>query len=121
MYETEKGNDTMTSDERVIIDYLKGSIDNLASKFDKFLEKQENINNKVEENTRDISDIKEAKLISKVEQHDSDIRRLMESREAKWATRHPVLAGGLNYVLLIIIFCIVAHFLPGVAKLVGSI
>ena len=52
----------MTSDEKVIIDYLKGSIDNLASKFDKFLEKQENINNKVEENTRDISDIKETKL-----------------------------------------------------------
>ena len=50
----------MTGDEKVIIDYLKGSIDNLASKFDRFLEKQENINNKVEENTRDISDIKEA-------------------------------------------------------------
>lgn len=111
----------MTGDEKVIIDYLKGSIDNLASKFDRFLEKQENINNKVEENTRNISDIKEAKLISTVAQHDADIKLLKESKEAKWAARHPVLAGGLNYVLLIIIFCLVAHFIPGVAKLVGSI
>lgn len=111
----------MTGDEKVIIDYLKGSIDNLASKFDKFLEKQENINNKVDENSRDISDLKEAKLISKVEQHDKDIAELKISTEAKWAARHPVLAGGLNYVLLIIIFCLVAHFMPGVAHLVGSI
>ena len=111
----------MTGDEKVIIDYLKGSIDNLASKFDRFLEKQENINNKVEENTRDLSDLKEAKLISTVAQHEADIKILKESKEAKWAQRHPVIAGGLNYIILIIIFAITAHFAPGIAKLVGSI
>jgi len=43
------------------------------------------------------------------------------SIEKRWAERHPILAGGVNYILLIIIFCLVAHFLPAVAHLIGSI
>ena len=111
----------MTGDEKIIIDYLKDSIDNLASKFETFLNKQENMNEKVRENSKDLSDIKEAKLITTVAQHDADLKILKESKEAKWAQRHPVVAGGLNYIILIVIFVVIAHFAPGVAHLIGSV
>ena len=111
----------MTGDEKVIIDYLKGSIDNLASKFDRFLEKQENINNKVEENTRDISDIKEAKLITTVAQHEADIKILKESKEAKFAQRHPIIAQAVQFIITVAMFIVLSHFAPGIAHLIGSI
>lgn len=111
----------MTGDEKVIIDYLKGSIDNLASKFDRFLEKQENINNKVEENTRDISDIKEAKLINTVAQHESDIKELKASKEARFAERHPIIAQALQFIIMTAMLVLLAHFAPGIAHLIGSI
>ena len=100
---------TMTDQNDKLIDYLKDSIDNLASKFDKFLDKQESINDKVQENTHQISE------------HDRMIKEMQTSKEAKWAERHPVLAGGLNYFILICIFTLVAHFAPGIAHLIGSI
>lgn len=53
--------------------------------------------------------------------HEKRFKALEESKEKRWATRHPVLAGLVNYGGLIIIFVIVAKFAPGIAKLVGSI
>jgi hypothetical protein len=44
-----------------------------------------------------------------------------DTTEHKWAQRHPVLAEGAKYIMLIVIFCVLAYFLPGVAKLIGSI
>ena len=92
----------MTGDEKVIIDYLKGSIDNLASKFDIFLNKQETINEQVRDNTKDIAELK-------------------ESKESKFAVRHPIVTQAIQFVIMVVLFCVLAHFAPGVAHLIGSV
>lgn len=93
----------------VIVNLLKSSIDsnakateNLTNKLEEFLDKQSVTNEQVAQHSRDIAELK-------------------ESKEAKWAQRHPVFAGGLNYIILIVIFVVIAHFAPNVAHLVGSI
>lgn len=53
--------------------------------------------------------------------HEERFKALEVSKEERWATRHPVLAGLVNYGGLIIIFAIVAKFAPGIAHLIGSI
>ena len=53
--------------------------------------------------------------------HEERFKALEESREERWATRHPILAGLVNYGGLIVIFAIVAKFMPGIAHLIGSI
>ena len=53
--------------------------------------------------------------------HEERFKALEDSKEERWATRHPVLAGLVNYGGLIIIFAIVAKFMPGIAHLIGSI
>ena len=111
----------MGPEEKMVIDYLKTSIDNLANKFETFLNKQEIINEKVRENTRDISDLKDAKLISTVAQHETDIKQLKESKEEIFFQRHPILVQILLFGITVILFTILAHFLPGVAHLIGTV
>ena len=53
--------------------------------------------------------------------HEERFKALEESKEERWATRHPVLAGLVNYGILIVIFAIMAKFFPGIAHLIGSI
>lgn len=53
--------------------------------------------------------------------HEERFKALEESKEERWAARHPVLAGLANYGGLIIIFAIIAKFFPRVAHLIGSI
>lgn len=53
--------------------------------------------------------------------HEERFRALEESKEERWAARHPILAGLLNYGGLIVIFAIMARFFPNVAHLIGSI
>ena len=111
----------MTDPEKMLFEYLKNSIDNLAGKFDIFLTTQGNINEKVQENTRDISDIKEARLITTVAQHEADIKILKESKEAKFAERHPIIAQAVQFIIMVAMFIVLSHFAPGIAHLIGSI
>ena len=53
--------------------------------------------------------------------HEDRFRALEESGEERWATRHPVLAGAVNFVVIFILVAITAKFAPGIAKLIGSI
>lgn len=53
--------------------------------------------------------------------HEDRFKALEESKEERWATRHPVLAGLVNYGILIVIFAMMAKFFPGLAHLIGSI
>ena len=53
--------------------------------------------------------------------HEERFKALEISKEERWATRHPILVGLINYGGLIVIFAIVAKFMPGIAHLIGSI
>lgn len=53
--------------------------------------------------------------------HEDRFKALEESREEKWATRHPLLAGAVNFVVIFILVAITAKFAPGIAKLIGNI
>lgn len=53
--------------------------------------------------------------------HEERFRALEESKEERWVSRHPVLAGLVNYGILIVIFAIMAKLFPNVAHLIGSI
>ena len=53
--------------------------------------------------------------------HEERFKALEESREERWATRHPVLVGLVNYGILIVIFAMMARFFPGIAHLIVSI
>ena len=53
--------------------------------------------------------------------HEDRFKALEESGEERWATRHPVLAGAVNFVVIFILVAITAKFAPGIAKLIGSI
>ena len=53
--------------------------------------------------------------------HEERFKALEESGEEKWATRHPILAGAVNFMVIFILVAIIAKFAPGVAKLIGSI
>ena len=53
--------------------------------------------------------------------HEERFKAIEESGEEKWATRHPVLAGAVNFVVVFILVAITAKFAPGIAKLIGSI
>ena len=53
--------------------------------------------------------------------HEERFKAIEESGEERWVTRHPVLAGAVNFIVVFILFAIIAKFAPGIAKLVGSI
>lgn len=53
--------------------------------------------------------------------HEDRFKALEESGEEKWATRHPVLLGAVNFVVIFILVAITAKFAPGIAKLIGNI
>lgn len=53
--------------------------------------------------------------------HEERFRALEASKEERWATRHPVLVGLVNYGILIVIFAVIAKLFPNVAHLIGSI
>ena len=67
--------------------------------------------------------IEDSQLITSqtIAAHEDRFKALEESREEKWATRHPILAGAVNYGVIIILVAITAKLAPGVAKLIGSI
>lgn len=53
--------------------------------------------------------------------HEDRFRALEESGEERWTTRHPILAGAVNFIVIFILVAITAKFAPGIAKLIGSI
>lgn len=53
--------------------------------------------------------------------HEERFKALEESGEERWATRHPVLAGAVNFMVIFILVAIIAKLAPGTAKLIGNI
>lgn len=99
----------MNEPERMLIDYLKGSIDNLATKFDKFLEAQEVSNAAVRETQ------------ALVQQHDTRISAL-ETPADKWLlANHPMLYDWARVLGIALATIIMFHFFPKAANWLGAL
>lgn len=99
----------MTEPEHMLIDYLKGSIDNLASKFDKFLEGQELTN----------QDVRETRAM--VQDHDTRISVLETPRDKLLQSNHPILYKVLEVSLIVLLTVIVLRACPPAAKLLSGL
>lgn len=99
----------MNDSERMLIDYLKSSIDNLAAKFDKFLESQEKSNEEVRA-TKALAESHETRLIA------------LETPAEKWLlANHPMLYDWLRVVGIAVGTVILFHFFPKAANWLGAL
>ena len=67
--------------------------------------------------------IEDSQLITSqtIAAHEDRFKALQESGEERWVTRHPILAGAVNFVVIFILVAVSAKLAPGIAKLIGSI
>ena len=99
----------MGEPERMLIDYLKSSMDNLASKFDKFLEAQE------------LANVKARETEAIVHEHDTRLAKL-ETPADKWLlANHPMLYDWARVLSIAGITIAMFHFFPKVANWLGAL
>lgn len=96
-------------EEKLLINYLKESIDRLADKFDKFLEVS---------NDRDI---KQRELESTLKDHTNRINNLETPSQKKLQERYPIAYKILETVVLIGLTIIALKIFPPAVKLLTGI
>lgn len=91
-------------EEKLLINYLKESIDRLADKFDDFLKVSSE------------RDIKQRELENKIQDHTTRITNLETPNQKKLQERYPIVYKICETLVLIGLTIAVMHFFPPAAK-----
>lgn len=96
-------------EDKLLIQYLKESIDRLSDKFEKFLEMQ---------NERDI---RHRQLETTIGEHDIRIKNLEVPMDKKLQDNYPILYKVLEIVVIVLVTAALIHFFPISVKLLTGI
>lgn len=96
----------MNEDGKILLEHLIKTLESFSNKFDTFITTQTITNSEIK---------------AELKEHRKELDELEESDEKKFAERHPMIMEVVKYGIIIACFCVVAYFMPNVAKLIGSI
>jgi len=96
-------------EEKLLINYLKESIDRLADKFDKFLE----ISNE--------RDIKQRELESKLTDHNARLTNLETPNQKKLQERYPIAYKIVETLVIVALTMLILNLFPPAAKLLTGL
>lgn len=96
-------------EDKLLVNYLKESIDRLADKFDKFLE----VSNE--------RDIKQRELESKIVDHNNRLSNLETPNQKKLQERYPIAYKIVETLVLVALTMLILHLFPPAAKLLTGL